>query len=123
MDLRVPIVTETATFNASASNDPGGTIVSYAWNFGDGTTETYVKDVNLTATATHAYEAAGTYNVTLTVTDNDDLTHTITKIVTVKEAPPSGPPLELYLIAAGLIAVIIIAIAVYYLKIMKQKPT
>ncbi|RLI46253.1 hypothetical protein DRO69_03470, partial [Candidatus Bathyarchaeota archaeon] len=117
-----PIVGETVTFNASASADADGTIVSYSWDFGDGTTETYVKDVNLTAIATHAYEAAGDYNVTLTVTDDDGLTHTITKTITVKEAPPPGLPSWIYVIIIAVIAIIIIGTAVYYLKI-RQKPT
>jgi PKD repeat protein len=110
-----PIVAETVTFNASASADSDGTIVSYAWDFGDG-------DSGSGAIVEHVYTAAGTYTVTLTVTDNDGLTHTITKTITAKETPPSGIPSELYLIAAGLIAIIIIAIVVYYLKIMRQKP-
>jgi len=104
------------TFNASASLDPDGTIVSYVWDFGDG-------DSDNGAMVEHAYTTVGTYNVTLTVSDNDELTRTITKTITVKEAPPSDIPSEIYLIAIGLIAIIIIAIVVYYLKIMKQKPT
>ncbi len=110
-----PIVDETVTFNASASYDPDGTIVSYSWDFGDGGSGS-------DAIMEHVYTAAGNYNVTLTVTDNDELTHTITKAITVKETPPPGIPLELYLIAAGVIGVIIIAIVVYYVKFMKQKP-
>jgi len=110
-----PIVADTVTFNASASDDPDGTIVSYSWTFGDG-------DSDSGAIVEHAYTAAGNYTVTLTVTDNDGLTHTYTQVITVKEAPPSGIPLELYLIAAVVIVVIIVAIVVYYLKVMRQKP-
>jgi len=51
------------TFDGSASVDPDGTIVSYEWDFGDGNTGSG-------ATATHAYEFAGLYNITLTVTDD-----------------------------------------------------
>jgi len=51
------------TFNGSGSSDPDGTISSYAWNFGDGTTGSG-------ATAGKTFSAAGTYTVTLTVTDN-----------------------------------------------------
>ena len=48
--------------NASGSADPDGVVVSYAWTFGDGTTDVGV-------TPTHVYASAGTYTVTLTVTD------------------------------------------------------
>jgi Tol biopolymer transport system component/PKD repeat protein len=56
-------------FDGSASSDPDGTIVSYAWSFGDGTTGSGV-------TASRTYAAAGAYTVTLVVTDNSGGTHT-----------------------------------------------
>jgi PKD repeat protein len=61
--------------DGSASSDPDGTIASYAWDFGDGSTGTG-------ATATHTYAAAGSYTITLTVTDNRGGTGTATKAVT-----------------------------------------
>jgi len=69
-----------ASFNASASSDPDGTIVSYAWTFGDGSTGTGV-------IPTRTYASAGTYNVTLTVTDNGGLTASTSKNVTVSTTP------------------------------------
>jgi len=65
------------TFDGSASYDENGTIVSYDWDFGDGTT-------GYGETTTHVYTSAGTYTVTLTVTDNDGATDTDTAIVTVQ---------------------------------------
>jgi len=53
----------TVVFNASASNDPDGSIANYSWTFGD-ETGFYGKDV------THVYSANGTYKTKLTVTDN-----------------------------------------------------
>jgi PKD repeat protein len=68
-----------ATFNASASYDadPDGEIVSYAWDFGDGTQKLYI-DANLTDIATHTYTTNGTYTVILTVTDKEGLNDTDT---------------------------------------------
>lgn len=59
-----PETNETVTFDASASYDPDGTVVSYMWDFGDGNTSTGI-------TATHSYALEGSYTVTLQVTDND----------------------------------------------------
>jgi YD repeat-containing protein len=70
-------------FNGSASHDSDGSIVSYAWNFGDGGTGSGVAPA-------HVYTTAGTYNVTLTVTDNNGATAsaTATATVTVPNQPP-----------------------------------
>ena len=65
-------------FDGSASFDQDGTIVSYSWDFGDGTTGTG-------ATASHTY-AAGTYTATLTVTDNSGLSST--KSLVIQAQPP-----------------------------------
>jgi len=63
-------------FDASGSSDPDGTITSYAWDFGDGTTGNGIA-VN------HAFPSAGTYSVTLTVRDNAGATDSETKTVQV----------------------------------------
>ncbi|MHC1572322.1 MAG: NosD domain-containing protein [Methanosarcinales archaeon] len=73
-----PLVNQPITFNASASYDPDGTIVSYEWDFGDGNvTKTREEIIN------HSYSEAGRYTVNLTVTDNDGLTSSTTKNVLV----------------------------------------
>lgn len=59
---------ELVTFDASASYDDEE-IISYKWDFGDGTTKTYI-GANLTAIATHQYTTSGSKVVTLNVTDN-----------------------------------------------------
>jgi len=87
--LPVASFTATATgasvaFNGAASNDPDGTIASYAWNYGDGSTGTGVS-------TTHVYGASGTFQATLTVTDNRGGTNTATSAVTVT-VPQLPPP-------------------------------
>jgi PKD repeat protein len=71
-----PYVGETVTFNASASYDPDGTIVSYIWDFGDDSSG----EGNIT---THLYAAGGAYTVTLTVIDNESLSSNSTTEITV----------------------------------------
>ena len=61
-----------ATFDASSSTDPDGQVVSYFWNFGDGTTQT-----TSIPTVTHKYATNGTYDVTLRVTDNEGCSATL----------------------------------------------
>ncbi|MGH9408439.1 MAG: PKD domain-containing protein [Vicinamibacterales bacterium] len=59
-----PNVNQAINFNASASQAAAGhTITVFAWNFGDGT-------LGSDALATHSYPQAGTYTVTLKVTDD-----------------------------------------------------
>ena len=66
-------------FDASASSDPDGVIVSYSWNYGDGDVETGVVQQ-------HDFANPGTYLVTLTVTDNQGKRASLTKAVTVAPA-------------------------------------
>ena len=69
-------------FDASGSSDPEGKALSYAWSFGDGASGTGV-------TASHTFGAAGTFSVSLTVTDPAGNTNTATQDVVVRE-PVSG---------------------------------
>ncbi len=80
-----PLAGDTATFDASASEDPDGIIVNYTWNFGDDTPVINESD----PVTTHIYATYGTYTVSLTVTDNDSLTDTESKPITVI-APPTA---------------------------------
>jgi len=58
------IVGESVSFDASASDDSDGTIVSYLWDFGDGSTATG-------ATASHTYTTVANRTASLTVIDNN----------------------------------------------------
>jgi len=79
---RDAITGELLAFDGSASSDPDGSIVSHAWNFGDGTAATG-------AASSHAYTAAGTFTVTLTVAADDGATSTDTAVVMV-QAPAAA---------------------------------
>jgi PKD repeat protein len=72
-----PVVGTVVQFNGGGSTAPSGsTITSYLWDFGDGVTGSGV-------TSSHAYGAAFTYTVRLTVTDSAGRTATSTQTLTV----------------------------------------
>ncbi|MBT7817688.1 MAG: PKD domain-containing protein, partial [Polaribacter sp.] len=73
----------TATLDASGSSDSDGTITNYLWDFGDGTSAEGVS-------TTHTYGDSGTFNITLTVTDNDGATNLTSTSITVTK--PLVPP-------------------------------
>ncbi len=78
--------TETVfTFDASESLNTNGTSrdLKYSWDFGDSTLSTE-------KTAKHTYEEVGTYDITLTVSDEDDpsISSEDTFEITIKEEPP-----------------------------------
>ncbi len=77
--------TTSFTLHGSGSYDPDGTIVSYAWDFGDGNTATGM-DVS------HTYAEAGTYTATLTVTDDDGATDADSVSITVDTPPDTEAP-------------------------------
>ena len=66
---------EVLSFSGSNSTDNDGSIVEYLWDFGDGTEAVSGMDV------TYSYSVPGSYQITLTVTDNDGLSNTITSTV------------------------------------------
>jgi len=69
-------VNTSVTFDGTGSTDPDGTVVAWAWTFGDGTTGTG-------SVVTHSYSTTGTFNVTLTVTDNSGNTGVATTQITI----------------------------------------
>lgn len=82
-----PVSGDTVRFT-STSTDEDGSIVSYEWELGDGTRSSQ-KDPD------HVYNTAGTYQVTLTVTDDGGLTGSITQPVTVSD-PTNVPPVAAF---------------------------
>ena len=83
----------TATFT-DTSFDSDGSIASWSWSFGDGTSST-IKNPS------HTYSAGGSYTVTLTVTDNRGATGTISKVVTVTAFPAAPSNLTATVITSG----------------------
>ncbi len=75
-------VGQTVSFNGTGSTDPDGSIASYAWEFGDGTTGTG-------GTVDHTY-SNGNYTAKLTVTDNQGAKNTATTSVVVGSATLLG---------------------------------
>ncbi|MCL7413639.1 MAG: PKD domain-containing protein, partial [ANME-2 cluster archaeon] len=73
------------TFDGSGSRDPGGTLESYTWDFGDASNGTGVGP-------NHTYAAAGVYTVILTVTDDMGAMNTSSTTATIQEVIVNQPP-------------------------------
>lgn len=77
----------TCSFDGSASQDPDGSITSYSWVFGDGSSGSG-------ATLGHTYSAAGTFQVVLSVEDGEGENHSrmreVTVTATADDPLPSG---------------------------------
>jgi PKD repeat protein len=80
------------------STDPDGSITSWLWDFGDG----YTSELQ---TPTHKFETEGEYNVTLTVTDDENATDTYTMSVPVTEPPQTSGAIPLWIIAVVIIVI------------------
>lgn len=70
-------------FDASASFDPDGTIVSYQWDFGDGTNASGMK-------VSHKYSTADTFTVVLVVTDDKGASATTSAVVSTVKTKGGG---------------------------------
>jgi hypothetical protein len=73
-----PKVGDTVTFDASTSRDPDGSIISYAWDFGDGFNGSG-------RIATHVYHSTGSYTVSLRITDERGTSALTTQTFAVQE--------------------------------------
>lgn len=98
------IAGQPATFDASASSDPVGSISDYAWDF-DGT-DTFATDGGAAATIQHTFSTPETVSVSVRVSNAAGWTSTVSYPVTVlakshSPAPP-GPTPEVSLSASSL---------------------
>jgi PKD repeat protein len=74
-----PRAKEDVIFNATESTANGGSIISYEWNFSDGSPPAFG------AVVTHRYTSSGSYTASLNVTDSEGLWDTEAKIIEVQE--------------------------------------
>jgi PKD repeat protein len=72
-----PLVDEIIQFT-DLSMDPDGAVVSWSWDFGDGSSSTQQNP-------SHIFDSEGIYMVSLTVTDDDGATDTIAKEIIVQK--------------------------------------
>ncbi|MEP7179666.1 MAG: PKD domain-containing protein, partial [Pseudonocardiales bacterium] len=77
------------SFSGSGSSDPDGSVSNWSWDFGDGATGSG-------ASVVHAFVLAGTYQVTLTVTDNQGTPNSVVHSVIATAAPPNQPPVAAF---------------------------
>ncbi len=77
-----PTDLETVLF-LDLSDDPDGSIINWTWDFGD-QTMAYGKNID------HLYTINGIYTITLTVTDNDQETSDIEKVIEIFNVAPSA---------------------------------
>jgi PKD repeat protein len=106
-----PTVGQIITFDASGSSDPDGGIISYHWDFGDGTT-------GAGKVVEHTFGLAGNYTVTLTVTDNHGVVNSSS---VVKALAPPVPPINWALIGGIIAAVVVVGlVALFFLRRRKR---
>jgi len=78
-----PVVNQSVSFNSTSSDD--GSIVSFSWDFGDGSTASGSQ-------VSHSFSSAGSYSVSLTVVDDQGLSSFVSKTVVVSSSQPQNQP-------------------------------
>jgi hypothetical protein len=76
----IPTTRDNITFDASSSTDTDGTIISYQWDFGDGISTDGLE-------VRHQYQKSGTYEITLTVIDDDGVVRSAKTSIECSDAP------------------------------------
>ena len=108
-------------FNGSHSFDTNGTITNYTWTFGDNITGYEI-------TTLHTYATIGTYQVTLTITDSNQLATSNTTLATITDSSYNNTTFNSniqsspwYQLSIPLIIAIIIFITVAVIIIVLRK--
>ncbi|MCJ7572375.1 MAG: PKD domain-containing protein, partial [Candidatus Thermoplasmatota archaeon] len=104
-------VGEPVYFDASSSYDPDGDLLTYEWNFGDGS-------VGVGAKQSHTYEKAGKYDVKLTVTDSEGNSDTQTVEVEITDGSKTIGISEddwFWYIVSGLALAITVAVGLLFI--------
>ncbi|MFZ7137462.1 MAG: PKD domain-containing protein [archaeon] len=106
-----PVVNEPILFNSSDCYDSDGEIVTYLWDFGDGITSTDPNPI-------HTYSEEGSYPITLLITDDDDLTDSITvEINVVEQNEEAIPEFSSWLILPLFLVVsVVVLVSRHYLR-------
>jgi len=102
----------TVSFTDS-STDSDGNITSWNWSFGD-------DQFSTAQNPTHAYAVGGAYTVTLTVTDNNGTTDTISKSVTVSTGSSNWDQSSLYQYFWYFIGILIFLFLVVFLGLIRR---
>ncbi len=85
---------EIISHNGASSTDSDGSVVTYAWNYGDGT-------FGSGQSVTHSYSSSGQYTVTLTVTDDDGASGSDTTTVNITGTDSVPPVIALTPVQSG----------------------
>lgn len=89
----------TVSVNGISSTDSDGQVVSWSWNFGDGTSSQSGSIIN------HAFSNSGTYTITLTVTDNLGAIGTTSQNVTVNQVIANIPPVAAFTFTTNFLSI------------------
>lgn len=87
----IPIVSPTVNFDGSISSDSDGSVISWSWDFGDGTNATG-------QTAQHTFSNPGPYTIVLTVTDDKGAIGTTSRQLIVSGPTVNQPPVAEFVV-------------------------